>query len=121
MTKEECEIKTSNAIMEMRAHIADLEKAYNETEELLDKQTEETYKLLKENAELKEDNKAMANNYFNMEQKFYKNLTKATEIIKKFSEFAKLAVEYGPEHPQEYTDLWNKLCEQAEQFLKGKL
>lgn len=45
-------------------------------------------------------------------------LTKAKEIIKKFSEFANNEIEYDPEHPQEHTDLWNKLCEQAEQFLK---
>lgn len=45
-------------------------------------------------------------------------LTKAKEIIKKFSEFANNEVEYDPEHPQEHTDLWNELCGQAEQFLK---
>ncbi len=45
-------------------------------------------------------------------------LTKAKEIIKKFSEFVNNEVEYDPEHPQEHTDLWNKLCEEAEQFLK---
>ena len=46
-------------------------------------------------------------------------LTKAKEIIKKFSEFVNNDVEYDPEHPQEHTDLWNELCEEAEQFLKG--
>ncbi len=45
-------------------------------------------------------------------------LTKAKEIIKKFSEFVYNGIEYDPEHPQEHTDLWNKLCEEAEQFLK---
>ena len=82
MTKEECEIETSKAIMEMRNHIAELkkentelkeklnnlasvaeerlanwqkyEKAYNEAEELLDKQIEATYKLFEENIEAKE-------------------------------------------------------------------
>ena len=47
-----------------------------------------------------------------------KQLTKAKEIIKKFSEFANLEVEYDPEYPQEHTDLWNELCKEAEQFLK---
>lgn len=89
MTKEECEIETSKAIMEMRNHIADLgkenaelkevherdkrslaliakkgadfEKAYNEAEELLDKQIEATYKLFEENKELKEQLDALAN------------------------------------------------------------
>ena len=44
--------------------------------------------------------------------------TKAKEIIKKFSEFVNNEVEFDPEHPQEHTDLWNELCEKAEQFLR---
>lgn len=44
--------------------------------------------------------------------------TKAKEIIKKFSEFVNNEVEFDPEHPQEHTDLWNELCEQAERFLR---
>ena len=47
-----------------------------------------------------------------------RQLRRAKEIIKKFSEFVNNEVEYDPEHPQEYTDLWNELCEQAKQFLK---
>jgi sugar-specific transcriptional regulator TrmB len=46
-------------------------------------------------------------------------LTKAKEIIKKFSEFVNNEVEFDPEHPQEHTDLWNELCEKAEQFLNS--
>ena len=38
--------------------------------------------LEKENTELKDDNKVMADNYSKMEQKFYDNLTKAKEVIK---------------------------------------
>lgn len=38
---------------------ADFEKAYNEAEELLDKQIEATYKLFEENKELKERNKVI--------------------------------------------------------------
>lgn len=49
---------------------------------------------------------------------FNENFTEAKEIIKKFSEFANLEVEYDPEHPQEHTDIWNELCKKAEQFLK---
>ena len=90
--------------------------------------------LKKENAELKEklnkrscqnckhNNKSWPSdgsckNYSKWEG--YKNpqLTKAKEIIKKFSEFVNNDVEYDPEHPQEHTDLWNKLCKEAEQFL----
>lgn len=44
-------------------------------------------------------------------------LIKAKEIIKKFSEFVNNEVEFDPEHPQEHTDLWNELCEKAEQFI----
>lgn len=45
-------------------------------------------------------------------------LNKAKEIIKKFSEFVNNEVEFDSEHPQEHTDLWNELCEKAEQFLR---
>lgn len=58
--------------------------------------------ICKENAELKKQDE---------------QLTKAKEIIKKFSEFVNDEVELDPEHPQEHTDLWNELCEKAEQFL----
>ena len=47
-----------------------------------------------------------------------KQLTKAKEIIKKFSEFVNNEVAFDPEHPQEHTDLWNELCEKAEQFIR---
>ena len=90
--------------------------------------------LKKENAELQEklnirscqnykhNNKSCPNdgscvNYNKWED--YKNpqLTKAKEIIKKFLEFVNNEVEFDPEHPQEHTDLWNELCEKAEQFI----
>lgn len=58
--------------------------------------------ICKENAELKKQDE---------------QLTKAKEIIKRFSEFVNDEVELDPEHPQEYTDLWIELCEKAEQFL----
>lgn len=80
--------------------------------------------LEKENAELKEQCSILADcntcisacKTENIEMK--NNLTKAKEIIKKFSEFVNNENEYDPERPQEYTDLWNKLCEETEQFLK---
>lgn len=52
--------------------------------------------------------KLYANGYY-VEQ-----LTKAKEVIKKFSEFVNDEVELDPTHPQEYTDLWVELCEKAE-------
>lgn len=75
--------------------------------------------LEKENAELRAKNKWYSEQVCNKEcAEVWGNLDKAKEIIKKFSEFINNEVEYDPEHPQEHTDLWNKLCEQAEQFLK---
>ena len=88
--------------------------------------------IYKENAELKEANQTLAtmneSMWVELEKKRAESqgitnklhqLIKAKEIIKKFSEFANLEVEYDPEHPQEHTDLWNKLCEEAEQFLNN--
>ena len=47
--------------------------------------------LEKENTELKDDNKVMADNYSKMEQKFYENLTKAKELIENLSKSLFLA------------------------------
>ena len=82
--------------------------------------------ICKENAELKEEVKnnedlatvAYMQGAESQKKKADKQLAKAKEIIKKFSEFANNEVEYDHEHPQEHTELWNKLCELAEQFLK---
>lgn len=100
-----------------------LENDCKKTQELLDKQIEATYKLDQENAGLK----ARLNAIYLLTPELQKTsdlrkaqLTKAKEIIKKFSEFANLEVEYDPEHPQEHTDLWDELCKEAEQFLKGE-
>lgn len=48
---------------------------------------------------------------------YNEQLTKAKEIIKKFLEFVNNEDEFDSEHPQEHTDLWNELCEKAEQFI----
>lgn len=82
--------------------------------------------LQEENAEQKEviDNDVDKKIYVQLAKKAKladvqkEQLTKAKEVIKKFSEFANNEVDYDPEHPQEYTDLWHKLCEEAEQFLE---
>ena len=42
------------------------------------------------------------------------------EIIEKFSEFVNNDAEFDQEHPQEHTDLWNELCEKAEEFLNSE-
>ena len=66
--------------------------------------------------------KEMAEEYVNALERansaMVKELTKAKEIIKRFSKFVNNEVEYDPEHSQKHTDLWNELCEEAEQFLK---
>ena len=80
--------------------------------------------LKKENEDLKEQCLILADcntchspcKNENVEMK--KQLTKAKEIIKKFSEFINDEVAFDPEHPQEHTDLWNELCEKAEQFIR---
>ena len=54
MTKEECEIETSKAIMEMRSRIAELEEEKEELEK-------EKAELEEENAELKKLNASFAN------------------------------------------------------------
>ena len=64
--------------------------------------------LEKENAELKDDNKVMADNFSKMEQKFYDNLVKAKEIIENI-----IRVTWG--------EGWNYSLDwkvKAEQFLK---
>ena len=83
--------------------------------------------ICKENAELKGEADSVLNNWCKGDdpcphlKKRDEQLAKAKEIIKKFSEFVNNEVEFDPTHPQEYTDLWNELCEKAEQFLnKGE-
>ncbi|MCR5154393.1 MAG: hypothetical protein K6B75_06045 [Lachnospiraceae bacterium] len=68
--------------------------------------------LEKENAELKDDNKVMADNYFKMEQKFYDNLTKAKEIIKEY-----IRINLLPPTERNFDDEV-KLFKQAVDFIK---
>ena len=82
--------------------------------------------LEKENAKLKSKNCWKTCEYAEPKSQWIsqhiqdvEQLTKAKEIIKKFSEFVNNEVEFDSEHPQEHTDLWNELCEKAEQFLRG--
>ena len=104
---------TADELINIWNELSELEKACDETQELLDKQIEATYKLDKENAELKEENeemkkdlgcetcqihleyKSLNNRIANLEREntelkagrdinvFTKQLTKAKEIIKK--------------------------------------
>jgi hypothetical protein len=105
------------------AEKAELHKKLEEAEKAKFKPYENKIaELEKENAELKEKLKPENCLKLLAKEGYIKftseQLTKAKEIIKKFSEFVNNDIEYDPEHPQEHTDLWNKLCAEAEQFLK---
>ena len=65
--------------------------------------------LEKENAELKDDNKVMADNYSKMEQKFYNNITKAKELLQRFIKWART----------ENCEKFDVILADAEQFLKA--
>ena len=113
MTKEECEIETSKAIMEMRTNVAKLEKEKAKLQEKLN---------IRSCQNCKHNNRSCPNdgscvNYSKWESYINPELTKAKEIIKKFLEFVNNEVDFDSEHPQEHTDLWNELCEEAEQFI----
>ena len=101
--------------------IAELEKSCDETQELLDKQIEATYKLYKENAELKEQQFSLRNerNTFLAQNEQYEkdlidfneNLTKAKEIIREFMKYEINEYDGSLEiHSEE-------LKKQAEQFI----
>ena len=57
MTKEECEIETSKAIMEMRSRIAELEKEKRKLLGIIRDKDKVIQEREKENAELKNRNK----------------------------------------------------------------
>lgn len=58
--------------------------------------------LKQENAELRDDNKVMADNYSKMEQKFYDNLTKAKEIIEELYNIIPASMAAYAKEPMEY-------------------
>lgn len=48
-------------------------------------------------------------------------LIKARLLLSTWIEFVNNEVEFDPEHSHEFTDSWNELCKQAEQFLKEEI
>ena len=70
--------------------------------------------LEKENAELKDDNKVMADNYSKMEQKFYDNLTKAKDLLNEFMRISKASDE-------DFEHDYSELIGEAEQFLNSEV
>ena len=112
----ELEEKLANADYQLEGRdneIAELKKSCDETQELLDKQIEATFKLDKENAELKEDletqkriNREMISPALD---RVIKQLTKAKELLAKWVELFK---------PKSETALPTPIQVDTEQFLK---
>ena len=90
----------------------------SELNTLTEEQDRHIVELEKENAELKDKLEILIAVGNTCTKGLNEQLTKAKEIIKKFSEFVNNGVEFDSEHPQEHTDLWNELCEKAEQFIR---
>lgn len=117
MNKEEADLiiaEQNKSKEEILKAVAKVKSDYHELCKLKDIRIAD---LEKENAEMKEKYVKNITDCDICDTYCNSQLTKAKEIIKKFSEFVNNEVEYDPEHPQEHTDLWNELCEQAEQFL----
>ena len=100
---------------EKEKRIAELDKACEETQELLDKQIEATYRLDKENAELKEKLKPENCLKLLAKEGYVKftseRLIKAKEIIKNL---LSAYISYA----DSFDDRDNEIVEEAEQFLK---
>ena len=82
MTKEECEIETSKAIMEMRTHIAELEKENAELKEKLE--VSEKLRDYWKSSSFDWRHKCTRRKSFKVAVKAQKQLTKAKEIIKDY-------------------------------------
>ena len=108
MTDKEKELQ-AEAIGYYRKRIAELEMTVGTLRNFSNEQATCIERLKKENAELKDDNKVMADNYSKMEQKFYDNLTKAKELMKEFVQHYKAKTIY--------IENMQDLLEQAGQFL----
>ena len=103
MTKEECEIETSKAIMEMRTNVAKLEKEKAKLQEKLN---------IRSCQNCKHNNKSCPNdgscvNYSKWESYINPELTKAKEIIKEMLSIL----------PKENIEGVYEITEKAEQFI----
>jgi len=116
MTKEELEKATGQELIDARNYCG-VDGYYgdyldNVNAEML-KRFNCLAKLEKENAELKDDNKVMADNYSKMEQKFYDNLTKAKELLRYYFDCFK--------NDNKYTLSDFEVVEDTEQFLNSEV
>ena len=117
MTKEELEKATGQELIEQRDYCG-VDGYYGDylddvNAEIL-KRFNRLAELEKENAELKDDNKIMADNYSKMEQKFYDNLTKAKEILKSLYFIIESRIDYK-NNIGIADEMWR-----AKQFWKGE-
>jgi predicted nuclease with TOPRIM domain len=125
LEKENKELKTVK-IPQLERRIASIRGCHSVDAKKLNARIKQVGQLKKEISELKKeikDNEDLATVAYmqgadSQKKKSEKQLIKAKEIIKKFSEFVNNKAEYDSEHSQEYTDLWYELCAEAEQFLK---
>ena len=125
MTKEECEIETSKAIMEMRANIAKLEKENAELRNTAEFQQSSNMNRYFENKKLKDENTGLKEKVSYLEDNLRvarKELTKAKEIIKDYTTIAKGSHSTVCGVPEENRTIYVlKLNEEAEQFLNGEV
>ena len=105
------ELEKENA--ELKEQVANLEGIKLAQETALNTEYNIKECLIKENAELKDDNKVMADNYSKMEQKFYNNLTKAKELLKKM-----YYLYFNPCVTEQDLENRDKLFEEVKQFIK---
>ena len=116
MTKEECEIETSKAIMEMRTHIAELEKENAELKEKLE--VSEKLRDYWKSSSFDWRHKCTIRKSFKVAVKAQKQLTKAKKIIKDYMTIVKgthITICSVSEENRTINVL--KLNEEAEQFL----
>lgn len=94
--------------------ISDLKKSCDETQELLDKQIEATYKLDKENAELKEElkdaNEKVVHLACNQNKELERKINKEKELLKQFLSYEQI--------PRDcLNERYRKFLEEVEQFI----
>ena len=117
MTKDECEIETSKAIMEMRTNVAKLEKEKAKLQEKLN---------IRSCQNCKHNNKSCPNdgscvNYSKWESYINPELTKAKEIIKEYLTIVKGSHTTVCGVPEENRTIYVlKLNEEAEEFLNSE-
>ena len=125
MTKEECEIETSKAIMEMRTNIAKLEKENAELRNTAEFQQSSNMNRYFENKKLKDENTGLKEKVSYLEDNLRvarKELTKAKEIIKDYMIIVKGAHSTVCGVPEENRTIYVlKLNEEAEQFFTDDL